>query len=201
MSSSEYYLFGKDGEVIDHLELSNGHGCMPAIWGHYSEALGLHDWENKVSRLAYMFKFSELVQKTTREGSDVDKLLMGLSWEPIFMPAELFEPFKEGLAKVIRSCPSNHVNHWPEVIKWLEKERDQEVIGYGHYTTSVNENSWLTQPEDPDDPDVDPWEDFEQEHKKPHEVLHLELGGEGLGIIQPPNAGTPGAAWLPPDLR
>ncbi len=156
-------------------------------------------WDGKISRLAYMFDMETLYKRAISELSDVDRLLLALSWEPVFVSADLFEPFKEGLIKVIRNCPENHVNHWPVISKWLEEERDQKVIGYGHYTTSVNDNNWVTRPEPSDDPDADPWEGFEQRYRTPDEVLHVTLGGEGFGHTQPPAAG--GAVWLPPDLR
>ena len=197
MSWSEYYLFGANGEMIDKLECRNGYGCMPVVWGHYSQLLGMRDYRGHISRLAWLFQMDEMRRKAVRELSPVDRLLLALSWDGVFLPSDLFPALVEGLDRVILSCPPNHVNHWPKVIEWIERERDVEVVGYGHYTTSVNENHWRTKPEPSDDPDVDPWEGFVQRYKKPSEVLHVKLGGEGLGHVQPDGE----TVWLPPCLR
>lgn len=168
MSYSEYYLLGETG-LVDEIEMRNGHGSMPVIWDYLFQkyCTKTSKWDN------WMSSYHKLRAATPRM-TDGERILFALGREPVMLPKALFPVMWEALELIMPNVPDNRVNHWPAVIEWMKKERDEEVVGFGMYATSVNDNFWVVQ--DPDEVDEDGDGGWRSRTHK--EVIHIAQGPE-----------------------
>jgi hypothetical protein len=141
MSHSEYYLFRQDGSLSEKTRMGNGFGSSPVLWDYLCKKyLGpTMSWLSNITR----FWNEEALNQSL---STDDRFLLHMTYDQALLPrnefrraAELLNPFTS----------KERVSHWPEIVKMLlESADDEEILGFGIYSTSVSDNLWQYEVED-----------------------------------------------------
>ena len=137
MSGTTYYLFTKDGQVADSIELRNSHGSAPPIW----DAL----WQRAGHRAFSVHSAPESWWHPENHEDPRDRFLMAFTWKtPRVLAIDAIPYLAQCLQE--RVVPiwgrEERAWHWDEVIEWVNRvqaDRD-DLYGLGAYWTSVDEN-------------------------------------------------------------
>ena len=184
MSSSEYFIFDKDGKIVDEIEMRNGHGSMPAALDYlcmkYLEPVSANTYGDHVSvRYAEYEDFmaiGALFAARNEEGwmtpEDIFLLDFIARSDRCLVKGEDFQWFANLLRFGLGGCGSRgtgkgRVNHWTKVSEWLGVQPTEGTY-FGYYATSVSENPWVHRKPEPDEDATDEeWAKYDEESQAP----------------------------------